>query len=99
MSQPALAEIGRVTMRSQRNYEKDERSPDAIYLAAIAAAGADVRYILTGLRDTPLPAPLAPEEAALLDNYRHSPEVGRQAIKATSAALAQRGMNKKGNAA
>ena len=32
---------------------------------------------------------LAPDEAALLDNYRHAPPAGKDALKATSAALAQ----------
>lgn len=37
-------------MRSQRNYETNVRAPDVAYLAAIAAAGADVNYIVTGGR-------------------------------------------------
>lgn len=47
-SQQALAERLGISLRSQQNYEKGDRSPDANYLAAIAAAGADVLYILTG---------------------------------------------------
>ena len=50
LSQQALAERCGITARSQRNYESGERLPDAAYLAAIAAAGADVLYILTGQR-------------------------------------------------
>jgi len=50
LSQQALAERCGITARSQRNYESGERLPDAGYLAAIAAAGADVLYILTGER-------------------------------------------------
>lgn len=41
----AIAEAGRKT---QFNYEIGERAPDAGYLAAIAVAGADVQYIVTG---------------------------------------------------
>lgn len=48
LSQQALAEKCGVTARSQRNYESGERNPDAAYLAALAAAGADVLYVLTG---------------------------------------------------
>lgn len=33
---------------------------------------------------------LKPDEAALLDNYRNSPEEGKRAIEATSAALSKR---------
>jgi len=39
-----------VQKRAQINYEKDERQPDAAYLAAVAEAGADVLYVLTGQR-------------------------------------------------
>lgn len=48
LSQQALSDRLGISLRSQQNYEKGDRSPDANYLAAIAAAGADVRYILTG---------------------------------------------------
>lgn len=98
LSQPALAEKCGVTMRSQRNYEKGERQPDAAYLAALSAAGADVLYILTGQRmgGAAAAAPeLTREEAALLDNYRHCPPEGQAAIKATSALLAKSKCGKK----
>jgi len=90
LSQTDLAELCGVTMRSQRNYEKGERQPDAAYLAAIAAAGADVLYILTGQRAFAPPPALKPDEAALLDNYRHAPKDQQDILKATSAAFAQR---------
>jgi len=38
-------------MRSQRNYEKGERQPDAAYLAAFTSLGGDVLFVLTGQRD------------------------------------------------
>lgn len=99
LSQPALAEMCGITMRSQRNYEKGERQPDASYLAAIAAAGADVLYILTGQRTGAAPvAPLKPDEAALLDNYRHSPEDQQRLLRETGAAFAKPKV-KKGKAA
>lgn len=50
LGQQELAEKCGVTMRSQRNYEKDERQPDATYLAALTALGGDVLYVLTGTR-------------------------------------------------
>jgi len=57
-------------------------------LSKFAAAGADVGYILTG---TYARSPeLTPREAALLDNYRHSPEEARRNLEKTSALLAQR---------
>ena len=89
LSQPALAEVCGVTMRSQRNYEKDERQPDATYLAALTTTGADVLYVLTGTRSFAPPPALKPDEAALLDNYRNSPKEAQDALKATSIALAK----------
>jgi hypothetical protein len=65
--------------------------PDAAYLAAITAAGADVFYILTGQRAAGyVPAPaLKPDEAALLDNYRHSPKSEQDILRQTSATFAR----------
>lgn len=48
LSQVAFGELGGVQKVAQINYEKDKRKPDAEYLAAIAAAGVDVLYVLTG---------------------------------------------------
>ncbi|WP_017255861.1 transcriptional regulator [Pseudomonas tolaasii] len=55
LSQRALGEAGGVEANAQRHYEDTSRSPKANYLAAIAAAGVDVLYVLTGERHlTPL---------------------------------------------
>lgn len=96
LSQTALGDVGGVKKLAQINYEKGERMPDAAYLAAIAAAGADVLYILTGQRAFVPPPPLKPDEAALLDDYRHSPPEGKAAIRTTSAALAKPSSSKPG---
>ncbi|MCL2524596.1 MAG: XRE family transcriptional regulator [Betaproteobacteria bacterium] len=50
MNQTELGAIAGVQKQAQLKYEKGERTPDADYLAAIAAAGADALYILTGQR-------------------------------------------------
>ncbi len=99
LSQQALSERCGITARSQRNYESGERLPDAAYLSAIAAAGADVLYILTGLRSQPKPAAaeLPPRERALLDNYRHTDEQGQKIIEATASAAAQSAKKKVAN--
>jgi len=68
LSQPAFGEIAGVTKKTQMLYESGERSPDAAYLSAMAGAGADVRYIVTGERDGP--PPLKHDEQTLLDGYR-----------------------------
>lgn len=83
LTQQGLADRLGVSLRTQQNYEAGKRAPDADYLAAIAAAGADVLYVLTGQRSQPTPAAatLRPDQAALLDNYEHSDEVARQAAQ------------------
>jgi transcriptional regulator with XRE-family HTH domain len=65
-SQDAFGAIGGVQRRAQINYEKGERLPDIAYLRAIAKVGADVLYIVTGVRGIPLGG----EEALLLEGFR-----------------------------
>lgn len=50
LSQSDFADVGGAHRKSQGNYESGERFPDAQYLSAISAAGADVQYIVTGQR-------------------------------------------------
>ncbi|WP_420905765.1 helix-turn-helix domain-containing protein [Candidatus Magnetaquiglobus chichijimensis] len=50
LTQEEFARLSGATRRTQTNYENDSRSPDADYLSAIAKAGADVGYLLTGVR-------------------------------------------------
>lgn len=60
MSQVAFAAIGGSGKHSQINYEAGRRAPDTTYLTAIAQAGVDLAYILTGIRGSPgLPAYIA----------------------------------------
>jgi hypothetical protein len=72
---------------SQGFYERGARPPDAGYLEKIAAAGADVVYILTGVRapglapPPPPPLLLSPEEKALLDNFRACEKADQNALR------------------
>ena len=93
LSQQALAERCGITARSQRNYESGERLPDAAYLAAIAAAGADVLYILTGQRAGGASAPPPPSAGSegdriLLDNFHAAPAQVQAGVKTTLGAFA-----------
>lgn len=100
LSQTDFAALGGAGRKTQFNYETGERAPDGAYLAAIASVGADVLYILTGQRGGASPAPaLKPDEAALLDNYRHCSAEGKNAVKTTVSCLAQSQGVKKGKAA
>lgn len=83
LSQQAIADKCGIAARSQRNYESGERSPDAVYLAAIAAVGVDIRYVVTGERDYTPPPSMSAEELTMLNYFRDaSPEVRRAALGA-----------------
>lgn len=87
LTQPEMGEIGGVQKKAQLNYEKGERSPDASYLAAIAVAGADVQYILTGIRSG---SALPDDEEELLGDYRSMDAIGKKAIKALCKVYSKR---------
>jgi transcriptional regulator with XRE-family HTH domain len=81
LSQTELAEIGGVIRNSQGSYERSERMPDTGYMQKIGAAGADIIYILTGIRATAFSSMLSPEEQALLDNFRACEEADQSALR------------------
>lgn len=85
LNQDQIAETGGVAKRTYCNYESGEREPMAGFLAAIAAAGADVQYILTGIKA----APISERQKSLLDNYENTDESGKRIIEATACAAAQ----------
>lgn len=84
MNQTQFAELAGTTKNSQLNYEKGNVCPSAAYLAAIAAAGVDVQYVLTGRRSSePV---LTPEEKAVLAAWKNaSKEVQAAALAALLA--------------
>jgi transcriptional regulator with XRE-family HTH domain len=88
LNQEKMAEIGGVAKRTYCNYESGEREPMGSFFTAIAAAGADVQYILTGSRTQPIGA-LSPRQQALLDNYEHTDDFGKSIIEAAALAAAE----------
>lgn len=50
LNQTEFAALGGVRKLAQLRYERNERAPDAQYLLALAQAGVDVQYVLTGER-------------------------------------------------
>jgi transcriptional regulator with XRE-family HTH domain len=77
LSQTDFAAKAGVTKKTQSLYERGERSPSAEYLSAISDL-VDVTYLLTGNRSVPVQ--LAPDESALLENYRHLCDEQREAV-------------------
>jgi transcriptional regulator with XRE-family HTH domain len=88
----ALWGISRVTWGK---YERGDTTPDAAVLAAIAAAGADVLYIVTGSRSAPVAPALSRDEVGMLDSYRHCSKEMQLAARTQLAAMAQPGVKKK----
>lgn len=86
VSQQAMANRLDVSLRSQQNYEAGSRTPDAMYLAALAAIGVDVLYIVTGQRNEAMPAVDASEQA-LLESYRRCKPEARVHLIQTAALL------------
>ena len=70
-SQPAFAGLAETTKKSQIDYEKGITFPKANYLEVIANVGADVQYIVTGVRST---ASLTPMEQMFLERFRGAPK-------------------------
>lgn len=109
LSQVAFGELGGVKKVAQINYEKGNRSPDSEYLAAIAASGVDVLYVITGQRQSvpdraaPIDSsedrltyePLSPDEKILLGNYRNSSAQAKAALKVTSEEFGNIGRGKR----
>lgn len=89
LSQEALGAVGGVRKQAQHLYESGARKPDMDYLTAVASAGVDVLYVLTGQRSKPLePAQELPrQEQEWLALYRNSSEEVRAALKAAGNEL------------
>ncbi|WP_220816081.1 helix-turn-helix domain-containing protein [Pseudomonas paralcaligenes] len=89
LSQAAFGEIGGVKANAQGNYEKGDRSPDAAYLAAVAAHGVDVLYVVTGERTPQAADSITDAEAKVLECYRALPAADQGVVERTAAALAE----------
>nr|WP_300309241.1 helix-turn-helix transcriptional regulator [Halomonas sp.] len=88
MSQTELAAIGGVGKTTQINYEKGTRSPDTNYLTAVAEAGVDVLYVITGERREALVAATGDKEIDvdfLVDIANQLDRIIRQAGKKSPA--------------
>lgn len=90
LTQEQAAELVGLTRVHWGRCERGGLVPGGEALIALANAGADMGFLLTGQRPAGLIEPaLKPDEAALLDNYRHLPKEQQDILRATSAAFAQ----------
>lgn len=96
----AAREIGEESSQGIRDVCSGRKRASAELVAKLALIGADALYILTGVRvgemkfSPEIPLTITREEAAFLDNYRHSPKDAQESMKTMCAALAQRGVKK-----
>lgn len=88
LNQEEFGQIGGVNRNTQGKYEKGERSPDSDYMAAAAAAGVDVLYVLTGARAPVANDGLSQDEAKVIEQYRSLPEQDKASVVRLTTALA-----------
>ncbi|MNJ51797.1 transcriptional repressor DicA [compost metagenome] len=88
-NQADFAGFAGVAKTSQFNYEKGERSPDALYLAAIAEKGVDVLYIVTGERRPQAATCLSPQASEFLQVFEQVSPSDRAVLLRTAQAFAQ----------
>lgn len=89
LSQTALGELANAAKRTVIDWEKGVSSPNAVQMSALAAAGADVLYILTGQRMAGAVPALSRDEAIVIDHYRHCDDEGKAAIRQVGAVAAK----------
>lgn len=88
-NQEDLGQLGGVNRNTQGKYEKGERNPDSAYLSAVAAAGVDVLYVLTGVRIPPSTDSVSAEVAEFLEVYQQVSESDREVLFRTAQAFAK----------
>lgn len=86
LNQAQAAELAGVSREHWGRLERGAAVPGGEVLAALAVRQVDVNYLLTGMggvlvASAPLAAALRPDQEALLDNYEHADNVGRQAAQ------------------
>lgn len=89
LSQRAFGEIGGVEANAQGKYESGDRAPKADYLAAIAAKGVDVLFVLTGAPTPILVDNLSNAEEKVLGSYRTLHKEDQDAISRLTLTMAE----------
>ena len=82
VSQVDFSEACNSSRNALLQWERGETTPNASGLAAMAALGVDVLYVITGQRSTDSEATLAPDERDLLAAWRTSSGKGRALLSA-----------------
>jgi hypothetical protein len=95
-----MAEVGGVSRSSQAYFEAGTHVPGGAYLIAVASAGVDVQYVLTGTRSggnrcaDSKEGARSPDERAALELYRGLSEADRARAKEMLVTLASAKMKR-----
>lgn len=87
-SQEEFGVLGGVNRNTQGSYERGDRNPDSAYLEAVAAAGADVLYVLTGKHQAIEETALTPEEQEVITYLRGMSDYSRESVRRMAYAMA-----------
>jgi hypothetical protein len=85
----AARRMGESDSQGLRDVCSGRKRVSAEMLAKLVPLGVDVMYVLTSTRTLVPASTLSEEEAALVDNYKHSDEEGRAAARRVLSSLAQ----------
>lgn len=91
LSQTELALAAGVSKNTQINYEKDERTPDASYLIAIASVGVDVSFVLFNKAEKTSVESLDKLELEIIGFLRGMSEESRKSMHRIAFALSSAG--------
>lgn len=86
LSQAEFAALADSTRKTLFNWESGAATPNTTALAAWAAHGLDVLYVVTGQRSPSMPA-TDPAEQVLLESYRRCGSQAKQNLIQTAALL------------
>jgi transcriptional regulator with XRE-family HTH domain len=89
-NQADFAAFAGVAKTSQFNYEKGDRSPDAVYLAAVAEKGVDVLYVVIGQRMPVVEPTLSGEEVEMVEHVRSLDDDDKEAVRRLLRAFYQK---------
>lgn len=85
LKQTEIAEKAGISREMWGKYERGVAIPGGEVLFSFAAAGADIQYLMTGLR--PNTPDLPPRTAALVDNFENMADEDKRAIERLAAAV------------
>lgn len=85
LKQTEIAEKAGISREMWGKYERGIAIPGGEVLFSFAAAGADIQYLMTGLR--PHTPDLSPRTAALVDNFENMADEDKRAIERLAAAV------------